>query len=62
MALFSSVLRGAGRLIAGGANQKKTYGILKGLSKPSKGGVETMRSMKREKLKGLPRKIRNRNR
>ena len=35
MALFN-ILRGAGRLIAGGAAQKKTYGILKGLSKPSK--------------------------
>jgi|TARA_R100000455_G_C6257576_1_gene113245 hypothetical protein len=61
MALFN-ILRGAGRLIAGGAAQKKTYGILKGLSKPSKGGVETMKSMKRDMLKNLPKKIRNRNR
>lgn len=61
MALFN-ILRGAGRLIAGGANQKKTYGILKGLSQPSKGGVETMGSMRKKMLETLPKKIRNRNR
>ena len=62
MALFSSILRGAGRLIAGGANQKRAYGILKGLSNPSKGKVETMGSMRRDMLRTLPKNIRNRNR
>lgn len=33
------------RLIKGGADQKTTYGMMKGVSPPSKGGVETMRTM-----------------
>ena len=33
------------RLIKGGADQKTTYGMAKGMSPPSKAGVETMKSM-----------------
>lgn len=39
-----SALKGI-RLIKGGADQKTTYGMIKGMSPPSKGGVETMRTM-----------------
>lgn len=45
MSLRRSIIQKGIRLIAGGANQKTTQGMIRGAGSTSKGGVETMGSM-----------------
>lgn len=45
MSLRKSILQKGIRLLAGGANQKTTQGMIQGAGAISKGGVETMGSM-----------------
>tara|TARA_R110002153_G_scaffold51017_3_gene143545 strand:+ start:5904 stop:6128 length:225 start_codon:yes stop_codon:yes gene_type:complete len=45
MSLRKSILQKGIRLLAGGANQKTTQGMLSGAGQVSKGGVQSMGSM-----------------
>ena len=45
MSLRKSILQRGIRLLAGGANQKTTQGMIRGAGSTSRGGVETMGSM-----------------